>query len=91
MIFKKRIWPDLIIATLGPILKVQLIVENLASLNLQDRATKWHYNRNSYPPTPPAPTRPIANIERIGTATFGPTKKLSAERPDNLVFWEVHH
>ena len=32
-----------LIATLGPILKVQLIVENLASLNLQDRATKWHY------------------------------------------------
>ena len=57
------VWlPRIYFATL---LKIQLIVENLTSLNL----------------------RPIANVERLGIATLGPMKRLSAERPDNLVYW----
>ena len=61
-------------------------MENLAeSLYLQDRATKWHYNRNSYPHP-----QPIANVEGLGIATLGLMERLSAERPDNLVYWMVH-
>ena len=34
------------------------LYENLKSLNSHDRATKWHYNLNSYPAThPPIPSQ----------------------------------